>query len=222
MTGRDIFKIWAPSGAKWVDWARPVPFVFMDNEEFKVYTVCNFLIPKLNYIEDFSKDTAIIVDLSDYESITEGIALSKIGFRLVPIYNGTDEQQGAMSTVDNHAVESGLIWGASELEKIKISDEAPPAFLLDSNRMNRFKMNDSVFDNSWDIYAQDLPTAEYFIKNGINKIIVRGEIIQKDLNKILYNFQKAGIKILFTDGYEKPKMVKIKIPLLKKNDCWSI
>ena len=100
---------------------------------------------------------------------------------------------------------------------MEISNDAPPTFLLDSNRMNRFKMNVSVFDNSWDIYAQDLPSAEYFLKNGINKIIVRGEKIQKDLRKILYKFQKKGIKILYTNGYEEPKGVKIK-KTLEKDD----
>lgn len=27
MTGKDVYKIWAPVGARWVDWVRPVPFV---------------------------------------------------------------------------------------------------------------------------------------------------------------------------------------------------
>lgn len=48
-----------------------------------------------------------------------------------------------------------------------------------------------------------------FLKNNINQIIVRGEKIQKDLKKILYKFQEKGIKILFTNGYEEPKLVKI-------------
>lgn len=117
-----------------------------------------------------------------------------------------------MPTVNNHAIEIGLIQGASELKKMKIEENAPPAFLLDSNRMNRLKMNVSVFDNSWDIYDQDLPTAEYFIKNDINKIIVRGEKLNKDLKRILYKFQKKKIKIFFTNGYETPKEVYIKKP----------
>lgn len=214
MTGRDIFKIWAPVGAKWVDWVRPVPFVAI-KESFKFYEISNFTIPNINYINELSKDTAIIVDLPGNESIKEGLGLAKLRFRPIPIYNGTNEQQGAMATVDNHAIEIGLIKGAVELEKIKISNNAPPAFLLDSNRMHRFKMDVSVFDNSWDIYAQDIPSAEYFLKNGINKIIVRGEAIQKDLRKILYGFQKKGIKILLTNGYEEPKEVKVKKPLRK-------
>src|SRR5699024_2566784 len=99
-----------------------------------------------------------------------------------------------------------------ELRNIQISNDAPPAFLLDSNRMNRFKMSPSIFDNSWDIYGQDLPSAEYFLKNGIDTTIVRGEVIQKDLAKILYKFQLKGIKVFLVDNFEKIKKVHIKKP----------
>lgn len=211
MTGRDLFKIWAPIGARWVDWVRPVPFVAIDNEDFEMYELGDFVISKINYITELKKDTAIIVDLQGNESIKEGIALSKIGFRPIPIYNGTNESKGAVPTVDNHAIEVGLIKGALELEKLELDKEATPVFLLDSNRMHRFKMNDSIFDNSWDIYEQDVPTAEYFLKNNVNKIIVRSEEkIQKDLHKILYKFQKKGIQIFFTNGFEEPEEIKLK------------
>jgi len=120
-----------------------------------------------------------------------------------------------MALVDNSSIQNALIWGAYELEKIEISKDAPPVFLLDSNRTHRFKMNTSIFDNSWDLYNQDIPTAKYFSKNKITTIIVRGESMQKDLSKILYTFQKEGIKILFTNGYEKPKEITIKKPSIK-------
>jgi len=71
-------------------------------------------------------------------------------------------------------------------------------------------MNVSVFDNSWDLYDQDIPSPEYFTVNGINKVIVRGEKMHKDICRILYGFQKKGITILFTDGYEAPKEIAIK------------
>ena len=209
MTGRDIFKIWAPIGAKWVDWVRPVPFIEIDEGSNK-YELNNFIIPKINYIKELYKDTAIIIDLPGNDSILEGIALSKIGYRPIPIYNGTNEQEGSMPTVDNRIIEYGLVKGALELEKINLDNNALPVFLLDSNRTNRYKMNISVFDNSWDIYDQDIPTAEYFLKNRITKIIIRGETIQRDLKIILYKFQKKGIEILFTNGSEEPKKVKIK------------
>ena len=118
MTGKDVYKIWAPSGCKWVDWVRPVPFIQIDDEYFENYRTGNFSIPKINYINELKNDAAIIVDLPEYYSINEGIALAKIGYRPIPVYNGTVETIGASATVNNHATEAGLIWGAKELENI--------------------------------------------------------------------------------------------------------
>jgi hypothetical protein len=98
---------------------------------------------------------------------------------------------------------------------MNITNDAAPAFLLDSNRTHRFKMNVSVFDNSWDLYDQDIPSAEYFLNNGIYKIIVRGDKVQNDIAKILYKFQKKGIMIFFTKGYDEPTEVSIKKPSRK-------
>lgn len=139
-----------------------------------------------------------------------GLAFAKIGYRPIPIYNGTEEQEGSIATVDNTTIKIGLILGALELRKMNLEKNAPPAFLLDTNRLNRFKMDETVFDNSWDIYHQDLPTEKYFLKNGINKIIVIGEKVQDDLSKILYKFQERKLEIFLSNGYEEPKKVKLK------------
>ena len=215
MKNKDIYKIWAPIGAKWVEWVRPVPFIEL-NEYSKNYEFFNFSVSKIFYIENFSSDTAIIVDSPGYESIEDGISLAKLGYRPIPIFNGTDEQKGSIATTDNQSVKCGLIYGATELKKIEINKDAPPVFLLDTNRLNRYKMNLSVFDNSWDIYDQDMPSAEYLLESGIKKIIVRSKKVEKDLSKILYKYQKRGIKILHTQGYEEPKIIKIKRPAKKE------
>lgn len=216
MTGREIFNIWAPKGCKWVDWVRPVPFVAIGNG-LKEYGIYNLMKNDVKYTSKASKSTAIIVDLPGYESVEEAIELAKIGYRPIPIYNGTNEQEGAMATSDNTSVEIALIKGAVELEKIKLPNDAPPAFLLDTNRMSRYKMNVGIFDNSWDVYNQDMPTARYLVENGIEKIIVRADKkIQKDLRKILYKYQAEGIKILFADSYKKPMRINIERPAKKE------
>ena len=156
MTGKEVFKIWAPTESKWTQWVRPVPFIQID-KDLKKYQIVNLIIPKINYLKNIDNNTAIIVDLYGKDSIEEGVALAYEGFRPIPIYNGTIEQQGAMPTTDNLEIIYGLLKGAKELENIKIDKDARPAFLLDSKRMNRYKMNASVFDNSWDIYYQDIP-----------------------------------------------------------------
>lgn len=158
------------------------------------------------------KDAAIIVDLPGAESVAEGLALARVGFRPIPVYNGTIEQRGARATVDNQSVGIALLWGAEELRYIAINEDALPAFLLDSNRLHRYKVDASIFDNSWDVYPQDLPTAEYFIDSGIHRIIIIGDRLSKDLKKILYGFQKKKIEIYLTNGYDTPKKIRILRP----------
>lgn len=217
MTRKEIYKIWAPEGTKWTNWVRPVPFIELDNlsKSKKIYDTT---LPKINYIQQNRENIAIIVDLSGFNSITEGISLVQYGFRPIPLYNGTTEQENSMSTTDNNSIKVGLIWGANILKEMKIEKDAPPAFLIDSNRLNRHKINVSVFDNSWDLYHQDLPTAEYFLKNGIGTIIIRGDKVAKDLNKILFEFPKKGVRILFANGYDEPREVKLKKPPRKEMD----
>ena len=206
MTNKEIYKKWAPYNIKWSSWVRPVPFIYLDEKinEFIDYTLLH-----INYLNKALDNTAIIIDINGIDSIKEGIELSKISYRPIPIFNGTSSNN-ALSTTDNKLIEPLLVWGALELQKIKLKDDALPIFLLDENRLNRYKINRGVFDNSWDIYYQDLPSSKYFLNNGIDKILVRANKINKDLNKILYDYQKNNIKILFTNGFEPIKEIKIK------------
>lgn len=214
MTNKEIFKIWSPEGVKWVDWARPVPFIAI-NENLKTREFFDFSIPDIRYLNEVHEDTAVIVDMPNYESVMHGLALAKIGYRPIPLYNGTDEQEGAKATVNNQTIDLALVWGALEIAKLNLKKDAPPVFLLDSNRMHRYKAEISLFDNSWDIYDQDMPSAEYFLDNGITKIIVSSRSINKDLNKILYKFKKKGLTILFTNGYDEVEEVVLKKPSKK-------
>ena len=211
MTGKDIFKIWAPPGAGWTEWVRPVSFVSIKAAGQTDYA-CNFTVPPVCYLKRMPAETAVLVDMPGYDSIMEGLALARLGFRPIPLYNGTHEQEGASALVDNHAMERALLWGASELAACELNGDALPAFLLDSNRTHRYKMNVSFFDNSWDLYDQDMPSAEYLLNHGVRNLIVRSEKIQTDVAKILYKYSRKGIRILFTKGYEPPKAVKVKKP----------
>src|SRR5699024_11100544 len=122
---------------------------------------------------------------------------------------GTDEQPGSQATTNTYLIESCLINGSEKLKNIKLENDANPAFLLDSYRTNRYRAKESVFDNTWDLYKQDIPSPEYFKQNGITKIIVVGDTIQKDLKKIFLTFQEKGIDIYITDGYTFPKKIKL-------------
>lgn len=205
MNGKEIYKIYAPDGVKWTEWVRPVSFVAIDTYDRK--PISDWVDRKAVFLEEYKGDTAVFVDLLGKESIEIGIDLARKGYRLVPLFNGTDEQKGSSATTDTYLVESCLINGSEKLKNIKLKDDANPAFLLDSSRLNRYRAKESIFDNSWDLYVQDIPSPEYFKQNGITKIIIVGSTIERDLRKIFFKFQDAGIEFYLTDGYLPAKKV---------------
>lgn len=211
---KEIYKIWAPTGKKWVDWVRPVPFVEMEHFDkgYGSFGAADNGVHGAGYVDDVWKDAAFIVDLPGRESVREGIALAKKGYRPIPIFNGTVEQKDARATTDNESASLALMQYAGELTKIELPENARPAFLTDRNRLQRYRVNLGIFDNSWDVYHQDLPTAEYFLANDIHKIVIVGQTVARDLAKILYPFQKKGIEIFWTKGYESPKKVTLRKP----------
>lgn len=199
MIGKEIYKIFAPADAKWVEWVRPVPFVAIDT--YNRTPAIDWQDRKAIFIENYQSDTAIFIDLPGKEAIELSIDLAYKGYRPIPLFNGTDEQNGAQATTDTYLIESSLINGAKKLKDIHLKNDANPAFLLDYFRTNRYRAKESIFDNSWDLYKQDIPSAQYFKRNGINKIIIVSKEIQKDLKKIFLNFQDNDIKLYFTEGY---------------------
>ena len=207
MRGKEIYKIYAPNGAKWIDWVRPVPFVAIDTYNRK--PIADWMERKAMFLKNYQQDTGIFVDLPGKESIELSIDLAYKGYRPIPIFNGTDEQPGSQATTNTYLIESCLINGSEKLKNIKLDNNANPAFLLDSYRTNRYRAKESIFDNSWDLYKQDIPSAEYFKQNGITKIIIVGDGIQRDLKKIFLKFQEKGIDIYITDGYTFPQKVKL-------------
>ena len=217
MTGREAYEIWIGNSPKWANWVRPALFVMCGCNESSAdvenYAI-SFDIPEVLYADALSKNTAVFVDRYGYCGINEGLALAKMGYCPIPLYNGTNEQKGAVALVDNHSTEAALLWGATVLQGIEIDPDAPPVFLLDTNRRHRYKSDISLYDNSWDLYEQDIPSVEYFLANGICKILIVGDKIHKDLKLIFHKFQKKGISFFFTEGFEEPKPVRIRKPIL--------
>lgn len=205
MTNREIYKIWAPANKKWVDWVRPVPFIEIGKKDEPYMPSCI----ELPFLENFNcENTAIIVDLHGLRSVEAGIILAKHGYRPIPIYNGVTEQKDARATTDNTSIDSALDWGASILNEMTIPDDALPAFLTDANRLQQYRLDNTVFDNSWDVYPQDLPSEDYLLKNGITKILIIGHSFAKDLKAIFKEYPKKKISIYLTDGYDEPKCIK--------------
>ena len=222
MLGKDIYKCWYKENNKWCKWIKPTLFVDLDNQILK--DVVDYEIPHIYYIDKLRDDTAIIIDEDGDTSIKEGLALMNFGYVLVPLFNSPYPLPNSKSLVSNLSIATLLIWGGTILKDKTVSDFAPPVFLLDKNRLNRYHKDKSIFDNSYDIYSQDLPSSNYFKNNGIKNIILKSDKINPDLNEILNKYRKNGLNILYTNGYETPKKAKLKKALKKHNiddeDFW--
>lgn len=191
----EAFKVWAPAQALWSAWAKPV--LFMGKYPHK-----NQQLPQISppdWIASASRDTVAIVDLAGQESLMEGLRLAQIGFRPVPLYNGVSGPSDANSLVAVHDIVDALFMAVPMLAQMNLPTNAPPAFLLDSRRMTGSR-SPRKFDNRWCVFPQDMPSAEFLIRNGIQKVIVRTLRMQDDLLHILYRYQKANLRIYIADA----------------------
>ncbi len=152
MTGKEAYRIWAPEGGKWSGWVRPVPFWRRRQLPEPIWI---FILPcqRQNMLMKHGRARRSLSIPRD-RSVRKGSRWRRADTRPVPIYNGTVEQQGARAAADNQSVGKALVMSAAELAQTEISGDALPAFLTDSGRRNRFRMEHSLFDNSWDIYPQ--------------------------------------------------------------------
>ena len=202
------YKIWAPDDALWTVWAKPVLFA---NTTFN-YSYILAIPDEIHWIEEIgsNNDTMIILDMPGESGVEEGLALARKGFRPVPLYNGVNGPDRASMAVDVRNIASALFQGADILSGLDLKSDAPPVFLLDSNRMQGAKKERGKYDNRWCVFPQDMPSADFLTKHGIKKIIV--QYIQNDLSHILCRYQEQGIKIHLVDISGSFREVKVTPP----------
>lgn len=192
MYPEEAYEIWAPFDAIWSKWAKPGIFVC------KTYNAPRHVIlsslPDLYSWHSGLGDTAVIVNLSGFESIMYGLALAELGYRPVPIFNSID---GPSAIFDACSIKHALLEGAEKLKMTNISLNAPPAFLLDSNRMNG-RPKEGDFDNRWVVFPQDFPSSIFLLSHGIKRVIlvqIPGAI-DRDLGQVLAFWKRSRIEIL--------------------------
>jgi len=204
----EAYQRWAPYGKLWTEWVKPVSF---SNAPMELGTTPD--IPKLTWISQRDRSAAIILDLPAEAGVLEGMALAHIGYRPIPLYNGVFMPDGffSMSAVQVGEIVKALWAFAPKLSKLRLEHDAPPAFLLDSNRMHAFHGRPGDYDNRWNVFPQDMPSASYMKGKGISSVVVRTQTIQDDLAHILYRYQSQGISIAISDG-AKPKQLTLSKP----------
>jgi hypothetical protein len=174
----------------------------------------------INWLGITSRDTALILDLPAEEGVAESLLLAEMGYRPVPLYNGVFEKYEYATVVAVRDLARALYVGAITLHTTHIRADAPPVFMLDSLRMRGAAKSPGTYDNRWSIFAQDMPSAAFLLKQGINKVLVRTKEeevnptarIQDDLTHVLRRYQDAGIKILHTDGRNEIRETIVSTP----------
>jgi hypothetical protein len=185
MSDERIFEAWAPDGALWTPWAKPVLFANLSRVSGS--------------------------------PVLAGLALANLGYRPVPLYN---VNVAANAVVDVDAIAGALRVGADAMREMRIAADAPPAFLLDANRMRPMRtVAPGKFDNRWIVMPQDFPSGTMLMSRGINEVlvlIVGDGPARGDLAHVLLRWRRAGLAILSLDvkGAERPREMRIEPPSL--------
>jgi hypothetical protein len=210
MSPQELFETWAPNGALWSPWAKPVLFVQLGDpdkrkeKDVPISTASEVVFepsPSLQWLQNYGSETAIIINLPGAGSVEMGMQVAQYGFRPVPLYNCTS---GPKAVVDVEPIKLALIQNGALLRKLP--DDAPPAFLIDSQR-NPAGMQPRYgqFDNRWAIFPQDFPSALFLKTNGIRRALVmqsqlqRWSAFDKDLYEVLHRWSSGGIEVLVKD-----------------------
>lgn len=216
MTPEELYEIWAPADSVWSAWIIPVPFAQLVCPE--VSSPAELSEFQLDWVQDSgSGDVAMVVDLPGSDAIYYGLHLLARGYRPVPVIDGSPGPElsfqvsfglpnapGApgksASVVDMRELLRALCQGAVTLKDATVQPNAPPAFLLDSNRMTVAPFSvEGAFDNRWMIFPQDFPSSRFLRDRGIRRVIyVHDRFVAQppdDVAHVLLRWQEDGISI---------------------------
>jgi hypothetical protein len=200
MQPREFFAIWAPREVVWSRWAKPVVFTQLTASNTTVpQTVASSI--NADWIPTPEDKTALLVNLPGAESVEVGIALAQRGYRPVPLYNSC---QGPNAIVPMGAILDSLVNATSVLQQLQIPVQAPPAFLIDANRMRDTSTPaPGDFDNRWLVFPQDFPSANFLLAQGIERVILlqRTRTPEADLAHVLLRWQQAGIRLFWHNPF---------------------
>ena len=201
MYSDELFTIWAPPASIWSPWAKPVLFAAEPTYEplpAGLARADSYALAAL--AEPWKSNTALIVDLPGDKSVHAGLTLARQGYRPVPLYNLCG---GSGEVVRTGPILRALADAAPRLQQIQLPDDAPPAFLLDSDRLAPGQVvNPGKFDNRWVVFPQDFPSATFLQSRRVARVLIltlKHGNIYTDLRYVLQPWQKADLELATCD-----------------------
>jgi hypothetical protein len=198
MTPTELYNLWAPEESIWSNWAKPVLFAatrFIGEPD----QIMQWKTLDISWAPKTATGTAVVLDLPGPQAIWTSMALGQRGFRPVPLYNGVE---GPSAVVDANAIIAALHEAEAPLTDLltRLPPDAPPAFLLDSNRGGAgARALPGAFDNRWCVFPQDFPSANLLLSRGIETVILsqgQTNAPASDLAHVLLRWQEAGLRML--------------------------
>jgi len=131
-----------------------------------------------------------------------------MGYSPVPLYNSlpfpasekmTAPTSRPASAVHVEPILAALVREASALQQIHLPEDAPPVFLLDSERrLARTELTPGIFDNRSACFPTDFPSAEFLSNHGIRSAVIVQENTNfaRDLLGTLVAWQQGGVQVL--------------------------
>lgn len=228
MTPEEHFDIWAPPGpeSRWSDWVKPVIFAHLNRVNMNEVDARGHQWPDLlPQVPPWDDGWAAVVDLPGEESMIVGAQFARAGYRPVPLYNSAPG--GPMPIVDCQAVMARLAAFTLPLWELRLPRDAPPVFLLDSERRGgRFAPTPGRFDNRSFCFATDLPSSNYMLGHGVQRVLLvtRSSQPQDDLAHALYHWQAAGVELFITTPQDAaaPQRCRVNRPAGLRSVLWRL
>lgn len=214
---QDIYQAWAPPGARWSRWAKPVLFAHLPTE-WSESVESAMKLPAIAVAPPADGRTVLVVDLPAARSVATGLALARLGYRPVPLFNALPgpmepamrvdvtelgvRQRAARAAVELRPAMRWLWNGAQLLRAMRLPEAAPPAFLLDADRRigPPGVLEAGDFDNRSVSFPSDFPSAALLRSEAFESVLLvqaeDGLEPQTDLAHTLRRWQAAGLAML--------------------------
>lgn len=201
-----LFDVWAPDESPWSAWAKPVLFSYCDHVSTMSATA-RTAAPSMtatrtveielahDALPPASMETALVLDLAGAASIRAALVAARAGWRPVPLFNCA-AGSSAPDLIGVDALLEALVDATGELATISLGPDAPPAFVLDADRL-RGEPRPRLYDNRWIVFPQDLPSGRALRSHGIERVIWVGRSVRllHDLRAILRSWKREGLTI---------------------------
>ncbi len=209
---REIYEAWAPESSPWSKFAKPVLFAHVSERRPKRVKPLELDLAQLvdgdpvHYRESRRHaSTALVVDLPGAASVAAGMTAAHAGFRPVPLFNALP---GDNALVDVWPIVEALEQFAEEIRAARIPPNAPPAFLLDANRVGGGRPFGafSWFDNRSVCFPTDFPSEAALVSTGISRIVILTSDLSYDLLTMVDRWKRAAIDVerMGLDGSSTP------------------